>query len=108
MPKRVLRSVGLLVDNEFGVLTRITALVRRDGVNIQSLAVTNTKKPELSHMMLSVECIETRLPRLLEQLRKLNCVKKASVLDDAFRLDESLGAMFRSIPDFQEGLHCDE
>jgi len=108
MPKRVLCSIGLLVDNEFGVLTRITALVRRDGVNIQSLAVTNTKKPELSHMMLSVECIETRLPRLLELLRKLNCVKKVAALDDSFRLDKSLEQIFQDIPGFQEGLHCDE
>ena len=108
MPKRVLRSIGLLVDNEFGVLTRITALVRRDGVNIHSLAVTDTEKVELSHMMLSVECIETRLPRLLEQLQKLSCVKKAIALDDSFQLGESLANIFRDVPGFQEGLRCDE
>ena len=33
------------VDNEFGVLTRITALIRRAGLNIKGLSVAETLSP---------------------------------------------------------------
>lgn len=107
MPKRVPRSLGFLVDNEFGVLTRITALVRREGMNIKSLAVTDTKKPELSHMIISVECIESRLNQIIERLQKLNCIKKVVVLDDSFDLGITLNEIFSAIPGFEEALTTD-
>ena len=69
----------LLVDNEFGVLTRITALIRRAGWNIRSLAVAETAVPEVSRLTICLECRHHTLEQVLERLGKLNCVQEITL-----------------------------
>lgn len=95
--KRRTVTMKLLVDNEFGVLTRITALVRREGFNIKSLAVEVTENPERSQMLISVECLESALPKVLGRLNKLECVKEANLVSDRFDLGQQLQAVFSSL-----------
>lgn len=69
----------LMVDNEFGVLTRITALIRRAGWNIRSLAVAETQTAEISRLTICIECRNNTLEQVLERLGKLACVREISV-----------------------------
>ena len=47
-------TVGVLVDNEPGVLSRVSGLFFRRGFNIDSLAVGPTQDPEVSRITLVV------------------------------------------------------
>ena len=76
MSKRTVQTLILLVDNEFGVLTRVTALVRREGWNIKSLAVAETINPAFSRLTISVECLDSTLPDVLQRIRRLACVRE--------------------------------
>ncbi len=67
-------TLDLLVDNEFGVLTRITALVRREGFNIRCLAVDETENPEISRLLICVESMQSAVPRVVVRLNRLGCV----------------------------------
>lgn len=69
----------LMVDNEFGVLTRITALIRRAGWNIRSLAVAETQEAEISRLTICIECRNNTLEQAQERLGKLACVRDISV-----------------------------
>ncbi|NLG36549.1 MAG: ACT domain-containing protein [Clostridiales bacterium] len=94
MPAKSVKTISLIVDNEFGVLTRITALVRREGFNIISLAVTVTDNPELSRAFIAVECIQSAFPKVLERLRKLACVRTAEPVSSQLDLTAALGRVF--------------
>ena len=67
--------LNLLVDNEFGVLTRVSSQIRREGWNIKSLAVAETMDPAISRITLSVECFAVTLPSVLMKLKRLHCVR---------------------------------
>lgn len=79
MSKRGVQTLILLVDNEFGVLTRVTALVRREGWNIKSLAVAETMSEAVSRLTISVEYVDSTLPHVLERLERLACVRSIAV-----------------------------
>lgn len=70
----------LMVDNEFGVLTRITALIRRSGWNISSLAVAETENTGVSRLTVCLECRNNSREFVLERLAKLNCVREITLL----------------------------
>lgn len=76
----------LIVDNEFGVLTRITAQIRREGWNIQTLDVAECLEPTLSRITLSLECFDTTLPNVIHRLSKLACVRSVTAYDDETQL----------------------
>lgn len=103
MTEKVIRNIGFWVDNEFGVLTRITSLLRREGVNIISLAVTDTSDPDLSRMIISIECRQTIYPRIIERLKKQVCTKKVMDLSIDFDFGDRLNAIFSQIDDFKGG-----
>ena len=65
-------TLGVLVSNKPGVLTRIAALFSRRGFNIDSLAVGPTERPEISRMTVvaSVED-DSALEQIVKQLNKL-------------------------------------
>ena len=73
-------TVGVLVDNEPGVLSRVSGLFFRRGFNIDSLAVGPTQDPEVSRITLVVRGDEAKIEQLVQQLYKLICVQKVQVL----------------------------
>lgn len=73
----------LMVDNEFGVLTRITSQIRREGWNIKSLAVAESTDSAISRITLALECFDTTLPMVVQRLVKLACVQSVSAYDPA-------------------------
>lgn len=62
---------SVLVENRFGVLTRISALFARRGFNIYSLAVSPTDDINVSRMTIVVDAQGTPLEQVVKQLHKL-------------------------------------
>ena len=73
-------TVGVLVDNEPGVLSRVSGLFFRRGFNIDSLAVGTTQDPEVSRITIVVKGDEQKIEQLVQQLYKLICVQKVQVM----------------------------
>ncbi len=81
MQERIAHILTLMVDNEFGVLTRITAQIRREGWNIKSLAVAQSMDPAISRITLALECFDTKLPVAMHRLSRLACVRSVTAYD---------------------------
>ncbi|MDL2235640.1 acetolactate synthase small subunit [Christensenellaceae bacterium OttesenSCG-928-L17] len=80
----------LMVANEFGVLTRITAQIRREGWNIKSLAVAECIDPTVSRITLSLECFDTTLRQVIYRLSRLACVHSVSAYEPDVQLCREL------------------
>ncbi|RKY42196.1 MAG: acetolactate synthase small subunit [Candidatus Makaraimicrobium thalassicum] len=63
--------ISVLVENKFGVLSRIAGLFSARGFNIDSLAVGETEDPEVSRMTIVVDADERILEQVKKQLNKL-------------------------------------
>ncbi len=63
--------LSVLVENKFGVLTRVAGLFSARGYNIGSLAVGETEDPGISRMTIVVEADEKILEQIKKQLNKL-------------------------------------
>ena len=79
-------TVGVLVSNEPGVLSRVSGLFFRRGFNIDSLAVGPTQDETVSRITVVVCGNEQTIEQLVQQLYKLICVQKVQV----FRSGESV------------------
>lgn len=86
MNKKQIYTIGLTVDNEFGVLTRVTALIRREGWNIKSLSVDETERSDISRMTIDLECAEHTAEQVIKRLSRLASVR---AIDDLTRPDAS-------------------
>ena len=64
-------TLAVLVDNESGVLSKVSNLFSRKGFNIESLAVGTTDDPAISRITIEVITDEARVELLCNQLRKL-------------------------------------
>ena len=67
-------TLAVLVDNEAGVLSRVSRLFSGKGYNIESLAVGATHNPAVSRMTIEVLTDEKQARLICNQLRKLICV----------------------------------
>lgn len=69
-------TLSLLVDNEPGVLTRITGLFSGRGFNIESLSVAETTEPNISRVTIVTREDVNILEQIKKQLNKLiNVIK---------------------------------
>ena len=68
--------LSVLVENKFGVLTRIAGLFARRGFNIVSLAVSPTEDERFSRMTIVVDAESAPLEQITKQLNKLIPVLK--------------------------------
>lgn len=64
-------TISLLVENEFGALTRIAALFSGRAYNIDSLTVAPTIDESLSRMTINTYATEAAIEQILKQLNKL-------------------------------------
>ena len=64
-------TVAILVNNQFGVLNRITSMFRRRQFNIHSLTVSETESAEYSRITIQSEGEEVTKQQLINQLYKL-------------------------------------
>jgi acetolactate synthase-1/3 small subunit len=74
--------LSLLVNNQAGVLTRVTSLFARRAYNIDSLTVGETEDAALSRITIVSRGDEAVKAQIAAQLRKLVDVKRVQVLDD--------------------------
>ncbi len=64
-------TVAILVNNQFGVLNRVTSMFRRRQFNIHSLTVSETESAEYSRITIQSEGEEVTKQQLINQLYKL-------------------------------------
>ena len=83
-------TVGVLVDNEPGVLSRVSGLFFRRGFNIESLAVGPTQDQEVSRITIVVKGDDAHIEQLVQQLYKLICVQKVQVMQPKNAVERQL------------------
>jgi len=64
-------TISVLVENKFGVLSRISGLFSGRGYNIESLSVNKTLDPDISIMTIVTTGDEAIIEQIIKQLRKL-------------------------------------
>ncbi len=64
-------NVAVLVNNQFGVLNRLTSMFRRRQFNISSLTASETESAEYSRITFSFDGEEENKQQLINQLYKL-------------------------------------
>lgn len=75
-------TISLLVENEFGVLSRIAGLFSGRGFNIESLCVAESLDPTISTMTIVTTGNDAILEQILKQLNKLiNVIKVVDFKD---------------------------
>jgi acetolactate synthase-1/3 small subunit len=82
--------LSVLVENRFGVLTRVSSLFSRRGYNIYSLAVSPTEDDRYSRMTIVVDGDAALVEQITKQLNKLIPVIKINELADADAVEREL------------------
>ncbi len=77
-------TISVLVENKFGVLTRVAGLFSGRGYNIDTLNVGPTHDPTVSRMTIVTRGDDATLDQIVKQLNKLTDVMKVQ----DFREDE--------------------
>ena len=77
------QTISVLVENQAGVLNRITNLFSRRAFNIESLAVGVTDDPTISRITIIVDSGNSVVEQVEKQLNKLIEVIKVRTLDEA-------------------------
>jgi acetolactate synthase I/III small subunit len=81
---------SILVENKFGVLSRIAGLFARRGFNIVSLAVSPTEDERFSRMTIVVDAESAPLEQVSKQLHKLIPVLKVVELHPTDAVEREL------------------
>jgi acetolactate synthase-1/3 small subunit len=84
------KVISLLVDNQSGVLARVSNLFCRRGFNIDSLTVSATNDPTISRITVTVSGSEKELNQLLLQTDRLEVTRQVFVLDSSNTLQREL------------------
>lgn len=75
--------LSVIVNNHFGVLTRVTGLFSRRGYNIISLAVGETHQEGLSRITIQTRTDGSGIRQVMKQLQKLEDVHQVWLLPGA-------------------------
>jgi len=86
----MLHTLAVLVENNPGVLARISGLFARRAYNIYSLTVCQTENPSLSLMTIVVEGDSQVIEQVTKQLHKLVVVHKVTNLTNEAVVDREL------------------
>ena len=82
--------IGVLVENHFGVLTRIAGMFSSRGFNIDSLAVGETTDPTISRITVVSHGDDQVIEQIIKQLRKLVDVIRVQDLTSESHLEREL------------------
>ena len=84
------KTISVLVENHFGVLSHVSGLFSARGFNIDSLAVGETEDPTVSRMTIVVDGDEKTLEQVKKQLNRLIDVIKIIDLTEEDFIDREL------------------
>ena len=84
------QTISVLVENQAGVLNRITGLFSRRAFNIESLAVGVTDDPTISRITIIVDSGNNMVDQVEKQLNKLVEVIKVRTLDESSMIGREL------------------
>jgi len=90
-PRR--HTIAVLVENKFGVLSRVAGLFSARGYNIESLSVGETLDPTVSRMTLVVRGDDFIIEQVIKQLHKLIDVIKVTDLSEEVHVERELVLM---------------
>ena len=83
-------TVAILVNNQFGVLNRVTSMFRRRQFNITSLTVSETESEEFSRITVQSEGDEVKKEQLINQLYKLPDIVSVAELSNEETVNREL------------------
>jgi acetolactate synthase-1/3 small subunit len=83
-------TISILVENKFGVLTRVAGLFSGRGYNIDTLNVGPTQDPKLSRMTIVTHGDDSTLEQIVKQLNKLPNVLKVQNFRNGEYVDREL------------------
>jgi acetolactate synthase I/III small subunit len=83
-------TISVLVENKFGVLTRIAGLFSGRGYNIDTLNVGPTNDPKVSRMTIVTRGDDATLEQIVRQLNKLPNVLKVQDFREGEYVDREL------------------
>ena len=83
-------TIAILVNNQFGVLNRVTSMFRRRQFNISSLTVSETESEKFSRITVQSEGDEVKKEQLINQLYKLPDVVSIAELDNLDTVNREL------------------
>jgi acetolactate synthase-1/3 small subunit len=83
-------TITVLVENEFGVLTRVAGLFSARGYNIESLSVAPTLDATVSRMTLVTRGDENIIEQIKKQLNKLIPVIKTEDISHLVHLEREM------------------
>jgi len=83
-------TLAVLVQNEFGVLSRVAGLFSARGYNIESLAVAETLDPKVSRMTIVTRGEEKIIEQITKQLNKLISVIKVVDLTELEHVEREM------------------
>lgn len=83
-------TISILVDNEFGVLSKVAGLFSGRGFNIESLCVAETLDPKASRMTIVTTGDDQIVEQITKQLNKLINVIKVSDLTAEEHIEREL------------------
>ncbi len=83
-------TIAVLVENKFGVLSRVAGLFSARGYNIESLSVGETLDPTVSRMTLVVKGDAFVIEQVLKQLHKLIDVIKVTDLSEENHVEREM------------------
>ncbi|MBQ8079094.1 MAG: acetolactate synthase small subunit [Oscillospiraceae bacterium] len=73
--------IGILVDNQPGILTRVASMFNRRGFNIDCLSVSETEDPRYSRITIALHGDDSVRTQIVRQLRKLYNVQEVKVME---------------------------
>ena len=83
-------SVAVLVNNQFGVLNRVTSMFRRRQFNIASLTVSETESSEVSRITVVFDGEKLAKDQMVNQLYKLPDVISIEEIDSSTSVSREL------------------
>lgn len=83
-------TISVLVENKFGVLTRVAGLFSGRGYNIDTLNVGPTSDPTTSRMTIVTHGDDATMEQIVKQLKKLTDVMKVQDFREGEYVDREL------------------
>ena len=90
MTTQMKHTLAVLVQNEFGVLSRVAGLFSARGYNIESLTVAETLDPKVSRMTIVTRGEEKIIEQITKQLNKLISVIKVVDLTELDHVEREM------------------